>query len=331
VTGDIVARAVLGGKFTHQEEFHHELNKVIDLMGGFILADLFPSSWLVRWLSSGERNIRTSYGLLQRILTDIIDGRRAARTYSSSTYSSSSRDDEDLLDVLLRLQEEDSLSFPLTSEIIGAVIFDIFSAASETTGSTIGWAMSELCKNTEAMAKAQQEVREIIGKDRAVITSADLKDLHYMRMVIKEVLRLHAPTPFLVPRLTTEDCEIMGYDISKGTNIFVNIFSISRDPKYWENPNKFKPERFHDNNIDYQGANFEFTPFGAGRRQCPGILFGISTVEIVLANLLYHFDWLLPDGSSPDSLDMSEKFGSSVRRKSDLKLIATPYPDSMAI
>ena len=118
VTGDIVARAVLGGKFTHQEEFHHELNKVIDLMGGFILADLFPSSWLVRWLSSGERNIRTSYGLLQRILTDIIDGRRAARAYSSS-----STDDEDLLDVLLRLQEEDSLSFPLTTEIISVVIF----------------------------------------------------------------------------------------------------------------------------------------------------------------------------------------------------------------
>ena len=191
--------------------------------------------------------------------------------------------------------------------------------------------MSELCKNPETMATAQLEVRQIIGKDRAVITGADLKDLPYLQMVIKEVLRLHAPAPFLVPRLAREDCEIMGYDIPKGTNIFVNIFAISRDPKYWENPNKFEPERFRDNNIDFQGTNFEYTPFGAGRRQCPGILFGTATVEIVLANLLYHFDWLLPDGSSPDSLDMTEKFGITIRRKSDLKLIAIPYPNSKAI
>ena len=191
--------------------------------------------------------------------------------------------------------------------------------------------MSELYKNPETMAKAQLEVRQIIGKDRAVITGADLKDLPYLQMVIKEVLRLHAPAPFLIPRLAREDCEIMGYDISKGTNIFVNIFSISRDPKYWVNPNKFNPERFRDNNIDFQGTNFEYTPFGAGRRQCPGILFATATVEIVLANLLYHFDWLLPDGSSPDSLDMTEKFGITIRRKSDLKLIAIPYPNSKAI
>ena len=191
--------------------------------------------------------------------------------------------------------------------------------------------MSELCKNTEAMAKAQLEVRQIIGKDRAVITGADLKDLDYLQMVIKEVLRLHPPAPFLIPRQTREDCEIMGYNIPNRTNIFVNVFAISRDPKDWVNPTKFNPERFENNNIDYYGTNFEFTPFGAGRRQCPRILFGTSTVEIVLANLLYHFDWLLPDGSSPDSLDMSEKFGISTRRKSDLKLIAIPHPHSKAI
>ena len=127
------------------------------------------------------------------------------------------------------------------------------------------------------MAKAQLEVREVLGKDREVITSADLNELRYMRMVIKEVLRLHAPAPFLIPRQTREDCEIMDYNIPKGTNIFVNVFAISRDPKYWDNPTQFKPERFENNSIDYYGTNFEFTPFGAGRRQCPGILFGTST------------------------------------------------------
>jgi cytochrome P450 len=143
-------------------------------------------------------------------------------------------------------------------------------------------------------------------------------------MVIKEVLRTHPPAPLLVPRESREDCKIMGYDIPKGTTIHINAFAIFRDPMYWDCPQEFRPERFEQNNIDYYGAHFEFIPFGAGRRQCPGILFGASTVEIGLANLLYHFDWLQPNGTS-EPLDMSEKYGITSGRKYDLKLIAIPH------
>lgn len=179
-------------------------------------------------------------------------------------------------------------------------------------------------KNPEAMAKAQIEVRKVLGRGRVVITNADLGKLHYLHMIIKEVLRLHPPAPLLVPREARDDCEIMGYDIPKGTKIHINAFAISRDPRYWENPETFKPERFSNNTRDYKGTNFEFTPFGVGRRQCPGMLFGTSTLEIALANLLYYFDWVLPDGASPNTLDMSEKFGMAVSRKYDLQLIAIP-------
>ena len=82
----------------------------------------------------------------------------------------------------------------------------------------------------------------------------------------------------------------MGYNMPKGTNIFVNVFAISRDPKYWDNPEEYKPESFENSNVEYYGTHFEFTPFGAMRRQCPGILFAMSTVEITLANLLYHLE-----------------------------------------
>ncbi|KAM0910782.1 hypothetical protein ACQ4PT_013915 [Festuca glaucescens] len=306
LSNDVVARAIFGGK-------------------RFSLADLFPSSRLVRWLSNGERHLRRSYGVIQRITTDIIEARREAR---ASNCRASSADDEDLVDVLLRLQEEDSLAFPLTTEIICVVILDIFGAATDTTATTLVWAMSELLRNPIILAKVQSDVRNVLGRGRSVITSADLSELSYLRMVIKEVLRLHPPGPFLIPRETREDCEMMGYAIPKGTNIFVNVFAISRDSKNWDNPEVFNPERFDKSNIDYYGTNFEFTPFGAGRRQCPGILFGASTLEITLANMLYHFDWVLPDGSSTPSLDMSEKFGVTVSRKYDLELIATPNPYS---
>ena len=103
------------------------------------------------------------------------------------------------------------------------------------------------------------------------------------------------------------------------------LFRSSRDSRYWKNPEDFKPERFQSSDINYNGTYFEFIPFGSGRRKCPGMLFGTSTVELVLANLMYHFDWMLPDGASLASIDMSEKFGLTVSRKYDLRLKAIPY------
>ncbi|XP_073363770.1 desmethyl-deoxy-podophyllotoxin synthase [Aegilops tauschii subsp. strangulata] len=315
---DVIARAVFGGKCAQQGEYLRELEKVTALVGGFSLVDLFPSSRLVRLLSSGERRMRRSYGRIQCIISNIIEQRKEMRAAVSSN------DEEDLLDVLLRLHKEDSLPYPLTLEAIGVIIFDLFAGGTKTSGITLEWAMSELLKNPENMRKVQLEVRQVVGGQQSVINNNDLHDLHYMRMVIKEVLRLHPPAP-LLPRRAREDCEIMGYKIPEGTNVQVNIFVICQDCRYWDAPEAFKPERFKESNIDHKGTHFEFTPFGAGRRQCPGMLFGTSTVEIALANLLHHFDWVFPDGPNPGSLDMSEKFGINVRRKFDLELRATPY------
>ncbi|RCV44268.1 hypothetical protein SETIT_9G359800v2 [Setaria italica] len=178
----------------------------------------------------------------------------------------------DLLDVLLRLQEEDSLTFPLTMEIIGAIIY------------------------------------------------VNLGDLRYLRMVIKETLRLHPAVP-LILRASQENCKIMGYEIPKGTSVFVNTFAVASNPSYWDNAEVFEPERFENSTLDYNWAHFESVPFGAGRRQCPGALFATMTIELTLANLLYHFDWALPDGADPKALDMGEVFGITVRWRSNLCML----------
>ncbi|XBI50956.1 hypothetical protein VPH35_033554 [Triticum aestivum] len=298
------------------------LDEAFVLLGGFCLVDLFPSSRLVRWLSNGERHMRRSYGHIQRINADVIEGRKAARA--------AAQDDDDLLDVLLRLQEKDAFTFPMTTESIGAVLFDIFAGATQTTGVALEWAMAELVRHPETMAKAQLEIPEVLGQGRAVFTNSDLAGLHYMRMIIKEVLRLHPPGP-LIPRRAREDRKVMGFDMLEGTNVYINAFAVSRDPNCWESPEEFKPERFENNNMDYNGTYFEFTPFGAGRRQCPGILFGTSTMEIALANLLYHFDWVLPDKANPEFLDMTEKYGIIVGRKYDLQLIPISHGGFHAI
>uniref|UniRef100_A0A0E0D2N0 Cytochrome P450 n=1 Tax=Oryza meridionalis TaxID=40149 RepID=A0A0E0D2N0_9ORYZ len=186
---------------------------------------------------------------------------------------------------------------------------DIFGAATDTTGSTLEWAMAELMRNPRTMEKAKQEVRNALGQGRAMVTGADIGDLHYLQMVIKETLRLHPSIPLIV-RASEESTLVMGYDIPQGTNIFINAFSVARDPRYWKDADEFMPERFEKNGDDIKATTVHmgFIPFGAGS-QCPGALFATTIIQLTLANLLYHFDWTLINGESPESLNMGEVLG----------------------
>ncbi|KAK9940708.1 hypothetical protein M0R45_017353 [Rubus argutus] len=197
-------------------------------------------------------------------------------------------------------------------------------AGGETSSTTVDWVMSEMIKNPITMRMAQDEVRDVFNR-KGHADETSIKDMKYLKLVIKETLRLHPPAPLLIPRECRETCEIAGYEIPVKTKVIINAWAIGRDPKYWTEPERFYPERFLDSSIDYKGTNFEYIPFGAGRRICPGILYGLANVELPVALLLYHFDWKLPNGEKHEDLDMTEAFGATVRRKEDLQLIATPY------
>ena len=179
------------------------------------------------------------------------------------------------------------------------------------------------------MQKAQAELREAF-KGQRKLTEADMEKLRYLPLVVKETLRLHIPVPFLLPRECREACRVMGYDVPRGTKVLVNAWEIARDPSYWESPEEFRPERFDEGPggacVDFKGADFEFIPFGAGRRMCAGAALGLANMEVALAALLYHFDWELPDGGAAagEELDMGEALGITVKRKSKLVLRATP-------
>lgn len=200
----------------------------------------------------------------------------------------------------------------------------MFAAGTETSSTMIEWAMSELVKSPNIMVKAQQEVRDAFKK-KGKIEEHDISELSYLPLVIKETLRLHPPVPLLVPRVCQETCSILGYTIPAGTRVVINVWALGRDPKYWEDPEKFMPERFEGNSVDYKGSNFEFLPFGAGRRICPGMTFGLATVEFGLAQLLLYFDWKLPGDMKVEDLDMTETLGVTASRKEQLHLIAIPH------
>ena len=199
----------------------------------------------------------------------------------------------------------------------------MFVAGTETTSSTMELAISELLRNPRVMKKVQIEVTEI-AQGRSMIAEEDLEKLHYLKAVVKETLRLNPPAPLLPPREATQDVKLMGYDSPAGTQVLVNAWAIGRDPDSWEEPTKFKPERFLTNPMNYKGQHFEWIPFGAGRRECPGIQFSVAIIELALANIVYKFDLELPNGVKDDEPDMSEAYRVVIRGNSPLMIIPKP-------
>lgn len=209
-------------------------------------------------------------------------------------------------------------------QVVNNLLQNILIAGTDTGSAALTWAMSELVRNPKVLKKAQHEVRGFIGSKNKV-EETDISQLQYLKLVVKETLRLHPPAPLLVPRETIRHCKIDGYDILPKTLVFINAQAIARDFDGWQHPNEFVPERFIDSDIDYKGQHFEFIPFGAGRRICPAMLFGTTTVELALANLLCFFNWELPSGTNKEDMDMSEAPGITVHKKDGLLLVATHY------
>uniref|UniRef100_A0A803PPV0 Cytochrome P450 n=1 Tax=Cannabis sativa TaxID=3483 RepID=A0A803PPV0_CANSA len=313
----IVSRAAFGEKSSDHDEFISIVEEDIKVAGGFEFGELFPSLRFLDWTS------RPKYESLKQRSSRILE--KIIKQHMINQNNEKSEEEQDLVDVLLKYHNKANLG--LTLDNIKGVIWDIFEAGSETTAVTEDWAMVELMRNPIMMKKAQDEVREVFGR-KGLVDKTSIHEMKYLKLIIKETLRLHPPAPFLLPRENSEKCEINGYEIPNGTRVLVNVWGIGRHAKYWNEPESFIPERFDDSSIDFKGNNFEYIPFGAGRRICPGITFGVVSLEYSLALMLYHFDWKLPNGMKPQDLDMSELFGIAVRRKDDLYLIPTIYHQS---
>ncbi|WCJ37100.1 cytochrome P450 family 71 subfamily B polypeptide 23 [Euphorbia peplus] len=286
---------------------------VLDTSSG---TDLFPSLRFLQYINGEKSRMARVQKEMDEMLDEILKDHKIKHKFG----------DNNLLQVLLDLQQNGDLELPLTNEVIKANIMEIFFGGSHTSSKTVEWAMSELMRNPESMRKVQAEVRQVFGK-KGNVEESRMQELKYLKSVVKETLRLHPPATFV-----TRECrlksKVNGYDIYPKTVVHVNIYAISRDPSVWTEPEKFYPERFEDNQIDYKGANMELIPFGAGKRICPGISLATTYVELLLANLLYHFDWKFPDGITSTNLDMTEIYRGALARKVDLCLIPIPFSKS---
>ncbi|XP_016187639.1 cytochrome P450 71A1 isoform X8 [Arachis ipaensis] len=318
---NISSRCIFGLRFETSDDGRKSIveavRKMMTQLSKLGVGDLFPSLDWIDVLTGFTSRLKVTHAELDAFLEEIIEEHKRKKKNCDDN-------NKDFVDVLLQLQERDMLEFELNGDTMKALLLDMFVAGSDTVSSTIEWVFAELANNPKTMKKVQEEVRRIVG-GKSMIEENDINQMKYMKCVIKETLRLHPPGPFLIPRETANSVEIKGYHIPKKVAIYINSYAIHRDPKLWDNAEEFIPERFEGTQqVDYKGIGFQLIPFGIGRRACPGVSFAVASLEYVMANLLYLFDWKVPNNNGA-LIDMSELSGLSISKKHPLYLEPMPY------
>ncbi|KAL0296166.1 UNVERIFIED_CONTAM: Flavonoid 3'-monooxygenase [Sesamum radiatum] len=297
------------------EEFREVVIKIVNLMGKPNVADYLP---VLAWLDiQGVKKEMEGYmQSMDRIFEYVI---AKCRKISGGIKKEGRKD---FLQVMLELHEKEDPEMSISVRQIKAVLVDFVLAGTDTTATTIEWAMAELLNNPKAMENIQNELSVVVGLNNEV-EEFHIPKLKYLEAVIKETMRLHPASPLLIPRSPTQTSTVGGYTVPKKSMVFINLPWIQKDPSIWDSPLEFKPERFlHDTKkYPFNGNSFNYLPFGSGRRICAGMPLAEKMVMYLLASLLHSFEWNLPDGKT---VDMSYTFAGVLRKITPLLVMAMP-------
>lgn len=290
-------------------EFKTIVNNGIKIGASLSVAEFI---WYLRWLCPlNEELYKTHNERRDRLTMKIID------EHAKSLKESGAK--QHFVDALFTLKQQ----YDLSEDTVIGLLWDMITAGMDTTVISVEWAMAELVRNPRVQKKLQEELDRVVGRDR-VMLETDFQNLPYLQAVVKESLRLHPPTPLMLPHKASSNVKIGGYNIPKGANVMVNVWAVARDPKVWSNPLEYRPERFLEENIDIKGSDFRVLPFGAGRRVCPGAQLGINLVASMIGHLLHHFEWSLPEGTRPEDVNMMESPGLVTFMGTPLQAVVKP-------
>ncbi|KAG2301468.1 hypothetical protein Bca52824_030119 [Brassica carinata] len=276
--------------------------EVVTTGGSGNAADYFP---ILCWLTDYEKRVKKLGGRVDEFLQSLVDNKRAEEEKGNT-----------LIDRLLSLQETQPEYY--TDVIIKGIILVMILAGTDTSAATLEWAMSNLLNHPEVLKKAKTEIDEKIGLNR-LIEEQDFVKLPYLQSIVSETLRLYPVVPTLLPHMASEDCMVAGYDVPRDTILLVNVWAIHRDPKMWEEPEKFKPERF-----EKEGEDKKLMPFGIGRRACPGLGLAQRLVTLALGSLVQCFEW---ERAGEEYVDMREtEKGITMRKATSLEAMCRARP-----
>lgn len=278
------------------------IQKAFTQGGASHAADFLP---ILRWIDykGFEKGLKGLSEEMDKVLEGIIDEHRNDDGNRNS-----------MVDHLLSLQKDQPHYY--TDSIIKGLMMVMILAGTDTSAVTIEWAMSVLLNHPHILRKARDEIDTIIGQHRFVEES-DLPKLNYLQNIISETFRLFPAAPLLLPHESSADCTVGGYDVPRGTFLLVNAWAIHRDPNLWDEPMRFKPERFENEDSETR----KLMPFGMGRRSCPGAGLAQRVVGLALGSLIQCFEW---ERISEKEIDLVEGTGLTMPKAEPLVALCKP-------
>ncbi|WJX13942.1 hypothetical protein P8452_04276 [Trifolium repens] len=277
------------------DEYKDIVSTLLSAVGTPNIADHFP---ILKILDpQGIKRHTTKYVAKVFYALDIIIDKRMKLRQSEDYVSKN-----DMLDTLLDISKEDTQK--MDKKQIKHLLLDLLVAGTETSAYGLERAMTRVVHDPRVMSIAKKELDETIGLGNP-IEESDIDRLPYLQAVIKESLRLHPPAPMLLPRKARVDVEISGYTIPKGAQVLINEWAIGRT-EIWDDAHLFLPERFLGSEIDVKGRHFKLTPFGSGRRICPGSPLAVRMLHLMLGSLINCFDWKLENNMEPKDMNLDK-------------------------
>nr|GMD72743.1 cytochrome P450 71A1-like [Ipomoea batatas] len=290
----------------------------------FLLSGVINLGDWVPWLSGFDlqgyvKKMKALSDEYEEFLNHVIEDHRAVMKAEKNFVP------KDMVDIFLQIADDPNLEpdVELNRDRIMGLIHDMLAGGTDTAAASVEWAFQELLRKPLIIKRATEELDRAIGRERWV-EERDFSQLPYMEAIIKETFRLHPLCTLLPPHYSMEDCNVAGYEVPSGTTVLVNLWSIGRNPKYWDKADEFFPERFLDRDVDINGQDFALLPFGSGRRRCPGYSLGMKVVRTTLANLLHGFNWKLAEDMRPENISMEEVYGLTTHPKFPLSFNIDP-------
>ncbi|MED6158796.1 hypothetical protein PIB30_036102 [Stylosanthes scabra] len=291
---------------TEEAKQFREIMKELLSFGGS--SNPFEFVKVLRWFDFGnvEKKLKAIATRCDAFLQGLIDQHRMKQGgHNKNT----------MIDHLLSLQQSQPEYY--TDQIIKGIVLVMLLGGTETSATSLEWAMAALLNHPEALKKAKEEIDTQIGQDR-LIEESDISKLPYLQNIIHETFRLYPAFPLLAPHYSSKDCTVGGYNFPKNTILLVNAWAIHRDPELWRDPTEFKPERF-----EKEGEAEKLIPFGLGRRACPGANLGNRTVSLTLGLLIQCFEW---KRMSEEKIEMSEGKGATTPKLIPLEALCKARP-----
>ncbi|CAM6088711.1 unnamed protein product [Calypogeia fissa] len=314
-------------------EFPVIVDEIMKIVMEINIVDFFP--WLI-WLDPQglisrmkafeKRQTRYYERILERNKRAMML-QRESRTDLNGDADEASKNS--FVQILLRAQQEGT---KLSDVGIMASVMSVLTGGIDTTGSQMEWVLLHLARHPNVLQRLQDEIDVVVGKERP-LEEADLPALPLLNAVVLETMRLSGVVPYSFPHVNAKPATLCGYNIPAKTAVFLNMYSIGRDPKRWKDPLQFNPDRFMVGGTDpafspeairANGNYFHLLPFSSGRRVCPGYNVAILVLLRTVGTLVHAFDWSPPPGCSPEELSIEEEGSIILHPTPKLFLVPTP-------